>query len=346
MEGNSHMKLLICTQAVDENEPVLGFFVRWIEEFAKRCESVTVICLRAGEYSLPKNVRVHVLPTGGRLDRTFALVRLSYRFRGEYDTVFVHMNQEYVLAAGWLWKLLGKRVYLWRNHYAGSLLTDMAAAFCTKVFCTSRYSYTAKYKKTVFMPVGIDTERFSEDVRVERVPHSILWLARIAPSKRLEMLLDALEQLAGQGVDFSARIVGSPLPEHQVYYDALKARVQKNNLTSHVTFVPGVPNTETPDLYRAHQIFVNTSPSGMLDKTIFEAAACGCAVIASSEDWSDIVGAPMLDSSSGIRAQIALALSHQVSLAPTVAHAHSLPKLVQRLVEELSSESHDILSLS
>ena len=29
------MKLLICTQAADRDDPVLGFFYRWIEEFKK-----------------------------------------------------------------------------------------------------------------------------------------------------------------------------------------------------------------------------------------------------------------------------------------------------------------------
>ena len=38
------MKLLIITQAIDENNPVMGFFVRWVEEFSKHCEKITVIC--------------------------------------------------------------------------------------------------------------------------------------------------------------------------------------------------------------------------------------------------------------------------------------------------------------
>lgn len=284
------MKLLICTQAVDENDPVLGFFIRWIEELSKQFEQVTVVCLRKGKYSLPNNVRVVTLPQSNRFARAPALLAESFKYRTNYDLVFVHMNQEYVLVAGWLWKLFSKKVYLWRNHYAGSFLTDIAAAFCTNVFCTSKYSYTAKYKKTIFMPVGVDTERFNEDARMARVPRSILWLARVAPSKRLEMLLDALEQLVAQGVGFSASIVGSPLPEHQAYYDALKASVEQRGLAAHVTFMPGVPNGATPDLYRAHEIFVNTSPSGMLDKTIFEAAACGCQILASSGDIKVALG--------------------------------------------------------
>lgn len=52
------MRLLIVTQKVDKNDPILGFFHRWIEEFSKHCEKLTVICLQAGEFKLPANVTV------------------------------------------------------------------------------------------------------------------------------------------------------------------------------------------------------------------------------------------------------------------------------------------------
>lgn len=283
------MKLLICTQVVDTKDPVLGFFVRWIEELAKRTEQVTVICLRSGEHALPDNVSVISLGAG-RLQRSLQLLKIAYVHKQQYDAVFVHMNQEYILVVGWLWKLLGKKVYMWRNHYSGSLLTDIAAGFCEKVFCTSKHSYTAKYTKTELMPVGVDTERFNQDARVVRIPRSILFLARMSPSKRPEMLIEALVLLAKRGVDFTATIVGSPLPKDDVYYKELQLSVRDAGISDRVTFKPSVPNNETPDLYRAHKIFVNTSPSGMFDKTIFEAAACGCSVLASSQDWKSLVG--------------------------------------------------------
>ena len=52
------MRLLIITQKVDKNDPILGFFHRWIEEFAKHCQSIIVICLQKGEYNLPKNIKI------------------------------------------------------------------------------------------------------------------------------------------------------------------------------------------------------------------------------------------------------------------------------------------------
>lgn len=289
------MKLLICTQAVDSEDPVLGFFVRWIEEFAKHCEKVTVICLRVGRHTLPSNVSVHSLGKearkSNRLTYSYRFLRLVWRLRHDYDAVFVHMNQEYVLLAGWLWKAMGKRVSLWRNHYAGSVLTDVATLFCDKVFCTSKHSYTAKYKKTTLMPVGVDTTRFFPDQSVVRKPHSILFLARMSPSKRPDMLVDALAELARQKQDFSASFVGSPLPQDEAYYEELKRKVTSYGLGGKVVFLPAIQNNQTVDLYRAHEIFVNTSPSGMFDKTLFEAAACGCIVLASSADLERLVGA-------------------------------------------------------
>jgi len=52
------MNLLIITQKIDEEDSVLGFFVRWVEEFAKRCVQVTVACLEKCAYHLPSNAKM------------------------------------------------------------------------------------------------------------------------------------------------------------------------------------------------------------------------------------------------------------------------------------------------
>lgn len=135
------MNLLILTQKVDRDDPILGFFHRWIEEFSNHCDKVTVICLSLGKYDLPKNVKVLSLgkeeqlrkrPDLGNFKRSVLgeqLNRLKYIWhfykyiwqeRKNYDSVFVHMNQEYVLLGGLIWKLFGKKVMLWRNHPDGS----------------------------------------------------------------------------------------------------------------------------------------------------------------------------------------------------------------------------------
>ncbi|HEY0010300.1 MAG TPA: glycosyltransferase [Candidatus Paceibacterota bacterium] len=288
------MRLLLITQVIDKHDPGLGFFCEWISELAPRFESIEAVCLYEGEHDLPVNVRVHSLgKEKGRVSGLVYALRfkvLAWKLRHSYDAVFVHMNQEYVLIAGPLWKLLGKPVHMWRNHYAGSFLTDIAAAFCTRIFCTSRHSYTAKFKKTVLMPVGVDLGRFSPGLPEARNKGSILFLARMAPSKDPLLLLEALKQLADQGVPFTATFVGSPLPEHEAYYDSVVERVGRYHLSGRVSFLPGVSKEAAAPLYRSHEIFVNCSPSGMLDKTIFEAAASGAVVLAKSGDYGALVG--------------------------------------------------------
>src|SRR5205823_2881232 len=90
-----------------------------------------------------------------RVEYLGRFLKYVLKLHDEYKTVFVHMNEEYVLIAGWWWKLSGKRVYLWRNHAKGSWKTRLAVFFSTKVFYTSPSSFTAQFKKAVQMPVGI-----------------------------------------------------------------------------------------------------------------------------------------------------------------------------------------------
>jgi len=292
-------RLLIVTQAVDTEDPILGFFTGWIGEFAKHAERIEVICLKEGKHTLPANVRAHTLGKergSPRLVRravyTLRFLVLIWKLRNDYDAVLVHMNQEYILIAGWFWKLLGMRVYLWRNHYAGSWLTDVASAFCTNVFCTSKYSYTAKYAKTVLMPVGVDTNVFAP--KGERKSQSILFLARMAPSKRPHVFIEALGLLAKRGVLFTASLYGSPGKGDETYYEQLKHRIQELGLSSSVQFHPAIPQKETPAVYSAHDICVNTSPSGMYDKTIFESAACGCLSLTSNRNLTGLVDPQLL----------------------------------------------------
>jgi glycosyltransferase involved in cell wall biosynthesis len=284
------MRLLFVTQTMDRNDAVLGAYHGWVAALAPRFESIEVTCLYQGEHQLPANVRVHSLgKEKGRLPAIIYAIRfklLAWKLRHQYDAVFVHMNQEYILIAGPMWKVLGKKIYFWRNHYAGSLVTDGAALFATKVFCTSRSSYTVKYQKTVLMPVGIDTTVFTPGNR-PRESRSLLFLARMAPSKRPDLFIDALGLLIKKGTSFIASMYGSPTKDDARYYESLKHRAEELGLHSRVRFHPAIPNRLTPDVYRAHEIFVNCSPAGMFDKTIFEAAACGALPVSSSTDYPE-----------------------------------------------------------
>ncbi|NQV88253.1 MAG: glycosyltransferase [Parcubacteria group bacterium] len=283
----SEKRLLIITQKIDIDDPVLGFFHNWIYEFAKNFSGIVAICLERGDYNLPNNVKVLSLGKEKQKSRLKYLI-LFYKYiwqeRKNYDSVFVHMNQEYILLSGLIWKILGKKIYMWRNHHSGSLLTDIASIFCDKVFCTSKYSYTAKYKKTILMPVGVNANFFKVMPTVERKPQSVLFLGRIAPSKNVDIFIETLGVLKKENIIFSADIYGDALPKDGDYLEKLKKRASELYLDEFLKFNIGVPNTKTPEVYNAHEIFINLSSSGMYDKTIFEAMACGCLTLVSNEN--------------------------------------------------------------
>jgi glycosyltransferase involved in cell wall biosynthesis len=337
------MRLLICTQTVDSDDPVLGFFHRWIEEFSKNCERVTVVCLREGAHNLPSNVRVYSLGKekgGNRLLYTARFLKLIVSLRRSYDSVFVHMNPEYVVLGGLFWRAARKRVYMWRNHWKGGLITDIAVALSHKIFCTSKASYIAKYQKNVLMPVGIDTDTFKPVPGVIRRPRSVLSLGRIAPSKNIHVILEALHLLKQRGVAFTASVYGDALPKDQGYLIAQKQFVADHNLSDRVSFYPGVKNSETPAIYSAHEIFVNASASGMFDKTIFEAIACGCTSIASSRDYLEFSGPQYwfegIDALTLAEKIEKAFVSPQKNVRDNLLFTHELSELANRLNKELS----------
>ncbi|MFH1170784.1 MAG: glycosyltransferase family 4 protein [Candidatus Vogelbacteria bacterium] len=353
------MKLLILTQKVDRNDPILGFFHRWIEEFAKHCEKLTVICLQKGEYNLPSNVRVLSLgkpaqgwPASGgkklfgKLRALFRFYRYIWRERKNYDAVFVHMNQEYVLLGWKFWKLWNKKIYLWRNHAKGNLWTRLAVLFSNKVFCTSPQSFTARFKKTKIMPVGIDTDFFRPDSNVKKIPRSILALGRISPIKRLDILINALLELQKQGETFTATIIGSPISDLDQQYEDNLHQLAKPLTGAHLlNFCPAVPHHQTPAIYQSHEIYVNLTPAGSFDKTILEAMMSGCLALAFNVNLSLQIGERLIIRELWVE-KIANQVSDILSMSEQkkreliqkeviFAEIHSLTSLIIQLVNEL-----------
>lgn len=284
------MKLLILTQKVDQNDPVLGFFHNWLSKLASHFEKISVVCLEKGTFELPTNIKIYSL--GKEVKRSRLLyVKNFYQYvtglHSEYDAVFVHMNQEYVLLGGLLWKLLRKKVYFWRNHPKGDLLTYLAVLLSDKVFCTSDNSFTARFKKINIMPVGIDTERF-KNLKIERLKDSILFLGRMDPIKNPKLLVEALGNLNKRGAKFITNFYGDPTPGSEQYYDNVKVLAKDLGLEDKVFFHSAVPNDQTPKIYQDHVIYVNLTPSGSLDKTILEAVACGCVPVVVNNFFTDV----------------------------------------------------------
>jgi glycosyltransferase involved in cell wall biosynthesis len=286
------MKLLIITQKMDCEDPVLGFFHHWVEKLAERFEKTTVICLQKGTVNLPPDIAVWSLGKEikqSRLSYLLNFFRCIWVLRKSYDAVFVHMNPVYIVLGGMCWLLLGKKYYLWYNHSYGNFLTWLAAAMAHNVFYTSPFSYTARFKHGRRMPAGIDTELFSRNTGIIRQPRSILYLGRISPIKKVDVLIQAAELLNKRAGDFTLCIAGGAEKQFADYYNSITALAESPACSGRIRFMGEIPNYRAAEVYNGNEVLVNLSPSGLFDKTVLEAMACEALVIASSEAFREFL---------------------------------------------------------
>ncbi len=268
-------RLLIVTQAVDSRHTNLGFFVRWIAEFAKHVD-VVVIANEVGEYQLPSNVEVHSLGKEkgvGRLGRYINFYTLIFRLR--YTAVLCHMNPEFVIAGGWWWRLSGRPIVLWYMHKSVTARLRLAERLVRAVATASAESFRLPSSKVHILGHGIDTDIFTPDPSVSRGTHA-LSVGRLMPSKRHDKAIDMAQAdgrplyIAGEG------------PERA----ALEAYAKTKGAA--VTFLGGVMHGALLNEYRQAAYLIHTSETGSLDKVVLEAMACDTPVVSTSEAFRSV----------------------------------------------------------
>jgi len=354
------MNLLIITQKVDKEDGVLGFFHRWLEEFSKKYERVTVICLEEGNHALPENVKVlslgknHLeienwkLKITARVNYIFKFFFYIWRLRKDYNAVFIHMNPEYIVLCGWFWRLWGKRVALWYNHAKGGFKVHIAAFFAHYVFYTSSYAYARHFSKARIMPAGVDLNQFTFNESINRKKNSILLLGRISPVKHIDVIIKALLLLDEKGVDFNVSVYGDSTDRDHEYYTEIQHLAKPLLKQKKLSFHQGMSNYKTPAIYNAHDIFLNATPKGSLDKTVLEAALCGAIPVVCNESFKNVLPEELFFKEGN---SIDLAQTLQLvfmlpgaqkdlirqQLQKSVAREHSLDRLVEKVHDTLSS---------
>ncbi len=328
------MKLLIVTQKAGREDDLLGFFHQWIIEFAKHCDFVTVICLEEGIHALPSNVRVfslgkeleigNCLPTealaqAGKLE---IIKKLKYLFnfygyiwreRKNYDAVFVHMNTEYMVLAGWLWRLLGKKLALWHVHFEVNWRLWIAEKFAHVIFTTTPDGCRVRSKKVHAIGHGIDVARFSDCGKPaarfclkedeakrgrekaepcrEGFPQLIrlLYAGKITPIKNVHILVDAARILKNSWEKkFVVDIVGPPTtPE---YDKKLREYIAAKNLFDVVKMHGRVAYSDMPAHYARADAVVNMCPTGGMDKTVLEGLASRTLAVVANDAFRELFG--------------------------------------------------------
>jgi glycosyltransferase involved in cell wall biosynthesis len=292
------MKLLIITQKVDSADGLLGFFHDWLKEFAEVFSEVTVICLFEGQHELPGNVRVLSLGKengAGRVSYLFNFYRYLWQERKNYDVVFVHMNAEYVILGGWIWRWAGKKIGLWYTHKAVTWKLRLAELSSDVIFTASPESFQLPSKKIVIVGHGIDVNKFSLKNPAMTKPDKfrIVSVGRISEIKNLLLLVRAIDLLVHEfGLDnLTVSLIGEPPNSRGREYAALlKEEIKKLRLEKYIDWVGNVPNRDLPAFYQQADLSVNLCPTGGLDKAVLESMACGVPALVYNKTFREIFG--------------------------------------------------------
>lgn len=336
------MKLLIITQKVDRDDPVLGFFHQWIEEFARHCEQVTVIGQYVGAYTFPPHVRVLSLGKERGRPRFLQLLRfwfLIIRHRRAYDAVLVHMTPVWVVLGWKIWFLLRKPVYLWYEARGRKLPLRLALCMVRKVFSASEHGMPLRTRRSVITGHGIDTERFTPG-NAPRETGLLVTVGRITAAKRFPLLLRTLAALPA-----SCRlvIIGAPVSrEDQTTQAELLTLMHRLHIQDRV-MMRALPPADLPPLLQRAALFLHASATA-LDKAVLEAMACGCAVVSCADAVRSLLPETLRafpeEMAGVVQWFCSLPQAEQEdirqSLRRTVTEHHSLSRLVARLCEEMS----------
>ncbi|HVU80069.1 MAG TPA: glycosyltransferase family 4 protein [Candidatus Paceibacterota bacterium] len=339
------MKLLICTQALDQNDSNLGFFHQWVAEFAKHCEKVIVICLREGAHDLPRNVEIVSLGKErgtGRLARIILFLRCAVSRRNDYDAVFVHMNPEYIVLVGPLWRLWGKRVSLWYAHKSVTFWLRVAVGFANAIFTVAPGSFRIRTSKLRAVGHGIDTGIFRPGAHEPGDRLRVATMGRVAASKHLLEMLSALDVLHARGIQFTLSIAGSPVSEaEKAYAKELEREISSRPYAAQVRMLGPVPHAALPEFLRRQDVFLNFATTGNMDKAGLEALASGVPVVASNESFKALLEphglfAPLKDAERLADAILRAPQLDMRKLEEEVERDHSLVRLIPRILALLS----------
>lgn len=298
------MTLLFITRKIDYKDERAGFVIDWLQELALKVTKLVVICQEEGEWpNRPANTVVYSLgkDLGYSKIRQFINFQfLAIKLMSGVAGVLAHMMPLFGILAGPWCKIFKKKLVQWYAHGTVDWRLKLADFWVDAYITSSMDGLRLKTKKPVqVIGQGINVKFFvpkSSDnpQTLQNKKFKILSVGRISPTKNLDMLIKAAEDL--QLNEFEMRdkillqIIGGPgKPEQATYMKALEEEVKSKKLNNVIDFLGPLSRAEILSYYQNCDLFINLSETGSLDKAVLEAMACGSLVLTSNEAYKDIL---------------------------------------------------------
>jgi glycosyltransferase involved in cell wall biosynthesis len=289
------MRLLVCTQAVDLDHPILAFFHGWVEEYARHFDEVHVICLQKGRYDLPSHVHVYSLGKEegeNKLKYLFRFFKIFSQifFQRKVDFVFYHMGAIYnILGAPFfiLRHIYKTKFYWWKAHGYINTMGKIALLFVDDVFTSTESGFALPSKKKHVIGQAIDTTFFTGGIDGERAK-KVIFVGRIMKVKHIEDFIETAALLLAGDPELRFEIIG-PVGD-EAYFSELKKRIGELGIGERLTFVGAKNQHELISIYQSASIFLNTSLTHSMDKTVLEGILCGCIPVTGNRAFTDLLG--------------------------------------------------------
>ncbi len=292
------MRLLLFNLVTDADDPVLGFTTTWINGLAARCEAVDVITMKMGRLAVAPNVQVYSVGkekgyNEARRAFEFYRILLGLLRQNHYEACFAHMMQLFAVMAGPVLKLYHVPVTLWYAHKATGRVLKLAEKLVDHVVTSTPEGFRLPSHKVQIIGQGIDTEQFKPAVSTQtQKPFTLISVGRIAPVKRLEIIIAAIKALREQGLtDLRLILVGEVAAQDVDYEARLRQLVADYHLENAVTFAGGMPYEAVVREYQQADVMVNMSATGSMDKAVLEAMACALPVVTANEAFKSLLAA-------------------------------------------------------
>lgn len=286
------MRLLMTTQVIDPDHPILGFSHTWASKLAERVEKLYIVALSVGKHSLPENVKVYSLGREhgvNKIGKFFLFQRyVAPLILGrKVDGVFVQQTEINAILAAPYAKLMGTPIIIFKAH-SKSLRTSLKIAniLIDRALTSTEVAYPLDTPKKMVTGQGIDTDFFSPSPdKKENNPRRVIAVGRLSPIKNYELQIEAINILVNQRgrKNISYHIYGAPDPES--YEKKMFEMVREYGITGYVHFEGATDFRNMPEIYKSCDVLIHSCDTESLDKVVLEAMACSKLAITSIQSY-------------------------------------------------------------
>ena len=137
--------------------------------------------------------------------------------------------------------------------------------------------HTLPEDKIRIIPNGVNYKVLSKLNSKKDFNNNIIFVGRLVPSKKPEVLIDAIYNLANIGIECNVNVYGDGK-----LYHILKSKLKENNLDKYISLLGNIDQKKIITKLQSSNIFVSCSEYEGLSNALLEAMASGCACICSN----------------------------------------------------------------